>query len=759
MKGPAPVPEDSGAKSLFAWSVRNRIGLLTGILVGAWILWILPLAWGERTLHLRDVFMMHLPWKAFGAEALSEGLVPATNPTWGMGRPFRGDPNALPFYPGNGLYLLLPFWSAFNLHYAVHWLLAFFTFRGLSRELGRSELASLIAASSYALAGWGVSTLSSYNLVAVTAWWPLAIWGVVKNDRRGLAVSGIAVGLSLLGGAPDTALLGWFFLLVLAVDLHGWRRGTGGAVLCGAAGLLVALPQVVATVRILPFVRRSVLGVAGGERWFYALHPVRLLELIIPYPLGRPWVAGGMWTGSWLPDTPLIFTLYAGVLALPLALVGRRARGCARTVGSLVLGGLLLAMAGGAVPGLMPALFGGMVRYSEKFLFWVALGLPLLVGRGVDALRERADPAAVFWVGIGGVSTSAGIGLALWSGPLRRRVERMAVDGAVGRKSVEGFLLWTTVSLLVAGSALVLYGLLTRRRGRAGPVSVLQLASLAPLLLLVSTVSVDGLEEAAPPPATGETRDVLLTGDTQPVWEEPPRVEPIPVAESRILLSKLGYAGMGVLRGHRYPLAPDVDGMGTPPLQALSAALARSSWDARLAWGRRLGIDLVVGYGDVVPDGLDLVRRVSGHGLRAWTGRLANSAPEVRWPRRVVSGLPPLHPADSRSHVPARWSRDHCAGGAIRREPWSPDRIRVDVESCGGVLVVQRAYLPLWQARLGASGGKLPVFPVDSVLLGVRVPEGRHEVVLTISSLPEALAGAVAGLAFAILLVPITARR
>ncbi|HUR02365.1 MAG TPA: hypothetical protein VM347_07495, partial [Nonomuraea sp.] len=71
-----------------------------------------------------------------------------------------------------------------------------------------------------------------------------------------------------------------------------------------------------------------------------------------------------------------------------------------------------------------------------------------------------------------------------------------------------------------------------------------------------------------------------------------------------------------------------------------------------------------------------------------------------------------------------------------------PDRIELEVESDGGLAVVQRAYQPLFEAQ--SEGRKLRTVPVDLNLLGVEVPPGRHRVVLSVSSWPEGLAAAVA---------------
>ena len=120
---------------------RRGERLLLAALAAAWLLVTLPLLSGEKTLILRDVLTTHVHLKAYGAAALAHGSIPAFNPTWALGQPFAGNPNALAFYPGNLLYLLLPFWSAFNAHYVLHWLLAFVAFRKLARELGQSAIA------------------------------------------------------------------------------------------------------------------------------------------------------------------------------------------------------------------------------------------------------------------------------------------------------------------------------------------------------------------------------------------------------------------------------------------------------------------------------------------------------------------------------------------------------------------------------------------------------------------------------------------
>ena len=146
---------------------RERL-LLAG-LAAIWLVFALPLLLGEKTLILRDVFTTHLPMKAYGAAALAHGRIPAFNPTWALGQPYAGNPNALPYYPGNLLYLLLPFWSAFNAHYVLHWLLAFVAFRWLARELDQSPVAATMAAGPEATTGAAPAAPSAAAPAATTA--------------------------------------------------------------------------------------------------------------------------------------------------------------------------------------------------------------------------------------------------------------------------------------------------------------------------------------------------------------------------------------------------------------------------------------------------------------------------------------------------------------------------------------------------------------------------------------------------------------
>jgi hypothetical protein len=252
----------------------------------------------------------------------------------------------------------------------------------LARARGSDRTASALAGITLAGCGFGVSCLGFYHSVAFLAWWTFALLGAWRGGRAGIAAGGLACGLALLAGEPILAALGLVPLLLVAIEGHGAARGVATAAAIGGAGLVVALPQVVATARIL---RSTFRGGYGMEAGGFALHPLRLVELVLPLPFGNPArIDTYGWIASFSRDPPLVFTLYFGVVALLLVAAAGRSRWLA-----LAGAGLLLAWLGGRRADLFAAASAGLFRYPEKFLLWTALGVPLAAARGLARVVER----------------------------------------------------------------------------------------------------------------------------------------------------------------------------------------------------------------------------------------------------------------------------------------------------------------------------------------------------------------------------------
>ena len=754
----APVAAAPGgarrSRGLLAAGAGARLAWL-GVL-GLWLALTLPLALGQRTLYFRDVFKTHLPLKAFGAAELASGRVPALNPTSGLGQPFRGNPNALAFYPGNLLYLALPFFPAFNLHYALHWLLALVGAYALARGLEQSPPAALLAALVYAGGGWMLSALTFYNLLAVAAWWPWVLAGARRGGVRGTALGGLACGMALLAGEPVTAALGLVPLAMVVATAHGPRawRTLAGMLGLGAA---VALPQIVATLRVLPFTVRGRGGLDPAAAGLFAFHPLRLGELVVPFPFGLPGAFGpeAWWPGAWGATVPFVLTIFAGTPALWLALQGVRSRA----------GWAVLAAAGVVVAG-VPAglaqgiarLSGGLVRHPEKTLFWTALAAALLAGWGLDRLLAARRPRRFL-----GVLAASAVGLAL---ALLAGLFATDVGAAVGARLREQGMAPAEVERAVAGTeahwelraqglalgagSLALAALAMRRR-RPHLVAGCQLLSLLALQPLWMTEPVAPYRRPAGETAAGAPGALVIASLPDPPWER----LPVPDLPSRghvaRWLAMQPYPAPGALQGFTYPLPPDVDGMVSPLLASTAKRLARASWSERVVWSRRLGAETLVAFAQL--PGLAGERAAGGipGAPIPRVYRLGPAPPPARWPGRVLAARPGeerLLAGLADDTVVAARAVEHRPGGRVRWLAGGPDRLELEVESAGGIVVVMRAWQPSWRAR-AAGGGSLPILAVDGLLLGVEVPPGRVRVRAAVSALPEAVAGLVALLAAA----------
>ncbi len=761
MAGILSAPED-GHRS----ERSHRLALLA--LAALWLLFSLPLLLGEKTLILRDVLTTHLPMKAYGAAALAHGTIPAFNPTWAVGQPFAGNPNALPFYPGNVLYLLLPFWSAFNAHYCLHWLLAFVAFRKLARELEQSALAATIAAVTYAGSGYVLSCLSFYNLIAVVAWLPLVLWGLARGGRRGTLWGGIACGMMLLAGEPVTAALCLVPMALVALERQGLRRGLLSGLAVGGLGLLIALPQVVAAARTFGFTYRGTHGLVAVQAANHALQAPRLLELVLPLPWGWPAELGrfGYWSNV-TPITPYIYSLYFGVVALAVALFAVRRRW---RWALLVALSLLFAFLGGLSGELLLTLSGGLFRYPQKLLLWTTVGAALLAGWGADRvlLSERPEKIgggeegapthrarAMRRLALGaGLAAGAALSLLLLRDAFRALfLARLGArdDWVAATQQTQWFLGFGCAALLLAGAAWAV------RRQRGAALVGLQALALLQLLPMVATDRVAVLSPAAPwIDLLGSARSVALVANTFPQWSEkvPTRAVETVAEGWRDVRLDLDPA-TGALHGLTYPVAPDLDGIFSPLQALLYENLARFGWPARIRWLRLLGADWLVRHDDgLPPPPLERVAAESRLRVRGELYRIPDPAPVAFWPREVLAAASPIqalamvtHLADPLASAVAGRAVDHHPGGRVELLAAEDDSLRFSVASDGGLLVVQRAYFPLIEARL-EDGRRLPTQPVDLVLLGVEVPAGRHEIRIGTATWPEAIAGGIGVLVF-----------
>lgn len=725
---------------------RRLVLLAAGL---AWLAVALPLALGLETLYFRDVFNHFLPFKSFGVSELLQGRIPAINPTVGLGQPYRGDPGNLAFYPGNVLFLVLPFWSALNLHYLLHWLLSFFTFRAFARRLGLGGAAAALAGLAWAGGGWMLSNLSFHNLIVVAAWWPLALAGAVTGGRRGVATGGLACGMALLGGEPVTATLGLVPLVWLAVSHRGLRRGLLATLGIGAVGLLIALPQVVAMARVMGFSERVVAGLAPGAG--YSLHPARLLELVIPTPFGTPEGLGvdRFWAHRIVPRPPFVLSLHFGIVALSLAVLGLRRRPAWAALAGL---GLLLAGLGRLVPDAVFELTGGLFRFPEKFLLWMALFAPLLAGAGLEkVLAERKMARRLVIVAAAGVVAAlvlpisgAGSGLVQWLAP------GLPSSGASHLIAV-----WVprwTVALGLAGLFLAGTAAAVHRRSAPG-LLLLQLLCLLPLLWLIPRDSTAPYREPAPwsgDLAPGSEVVTMTHNALFPATRPPYR---LPLDSTRATLRRLRHLDLdfptGVGQGLSYPLGPDAVGLHSPLMYVLYHHIGLLEDPGQERWLRVLGAQRVVRWDAPQAPGWIPLDRAERLGVPTYLAAVERPAPRVWWPREVTPVDHPLEAfqrvaetEDPVARVTVMTGSPHHPEARVELVEETPDRLVVEVDGEGGILVLRRSFHPIYRAT--AEDRRLRTLPVNVALLGVEVPAGSQRVVVEVTEWPETLAAILA---------------
>ena len=702
----------------------------------------LPLVFGAQRLVLRDTLATHRPLKTFGAAELARGAVPVYNPTWALGQPFAGNPNALPYYPGNLLYLALPFETAFHLHFVLHGLIAFVAMRRLALEAGAEPAGGLLAGATYAGSGYLLSTWSFYNLLAVVAWAPFVLWAVLRGSRRATLAGGVACGLMLLGGEPVTAALVVPLMAAVGWSRWGVRGGLGRALAVGALGLAVAAPQLVALARVLPSSVRALEGVDPRLAGAQSLHPARLLELLLPMPWGWPADFGrfGFWSKRVTPFTPYIYSLHVGLVGAALALAGA-AR--ARLWAALAAVGLALAWLGGLAPEVLAALSGGIFRYPQKFLLWFTLGAAVAAGLGLTRVVASARAARIL-----GLAGAALLGTALL---LRLALdpfvallaERLATDGSRSHAATQA---GAWIVGLALGGLLLTLAAWGARRGAAWALVAAQGLALAQLAPVVATDAAALYRE--PPPffaALAGRRSVVVVPWILPEWEPgtpyPPEVQTAS-GLARLTFLDLEPSG-GLALGLTYPLAPDLEGIYSPLHAQLGRALARASWPERVSWMRRLGVEAVVRSGAGEVQGLVRLASERRWQVETTLWALPDPAPPVSWPRALAVDPDPEHAFHSIGggalaadvSVVAR-PLAHDGAGQVRQIAAGADRVVFETDSAGGLVVVRRAYQPLLGARLD-DGSALPTLPVDLTLLGVVVPPGRQRVTVSASNAPE----------------------
>jgi hypothetical protein len=326
------------------------------------------------------------------------GQVPWWNPFEGIGSPLAGEMQSAALFP---FIVLLAFANGQLVLYLLLCLIAGYSTYFLLQRLGLPGWACLVGGALFGLNGtFAWMRFAPANPVAFL---PLLLLGVEVARSRALLgrrthwwIIGLAVGLSLLAGFPETAYLdGLLALIWAAVRAPGLGRRAGRryvlALIAGvASGLALAAPLLVAVGDYLP---SAFLGANGRNLTTAQVPGHGIATLLFPYTFGPIWdhsaghigsISGNVWgqVGGYLTA--------AVVLLAVIGTINREQRALKVTLAVWSL--LLVSRSYGVGPvehlfGVLPGMSHVLAsRYMNPSL---SMAVAVLAAFGVRDLLER----------------------------------------------------------------------------------------------------------------------------------------------------------------------------------------------------------------------------------------------------------------------------------------------------------------------------------------------------------------------------------
>jgi hypothetical protein len=700
----------------------------------------------------RDLAAYNHPMEKAIHDAYARGRLPVWMEEVSGGRPLLPNPNAGALYPVRAVLALVPFPAATRLFPVLHWIVAGWGMLALARELKASRSGAWVAAVTYAFSGVGVGLVFFPNLQPGMAWLPWVVWAAARRDvsaGQQVVTFGLLLALEVLAGDPFTIAmaLGSAGLWLLVREPASGRTRALGVLIGGAAlAALAALPLLVAAALWSAETTRAVLGLTLSRSFFYSIHPLRLLELFVPFPFGRTWALADAEVWGFpvfhTRTASMMASLYSGAFA-PLAVVLTwRQREEAARFGRWLLA---IALACSVLPSLLPSSLGDLpsplpLRNPEKLAVLVTFALAVLTGPAFD--RLATVPLSVRWP----LALPAALAAAALFAALRPGAAGSLAVSAVGSAPelseragaqlpgalAEGGLCWiaTVVAAFAAGGP--------SRTARVASLALLTAVPIAADRKIARTFRED--EVLAPTAFARRMRRLDAGGQYRGVGESlflPPSALERAYAGADIAALEQtrrcfyyqtqALWGRGTVLNHDFDVG---DFLRVDSLRRLAqrAALFSDSGSffgsLSLKWGVRFRDQpALAGF-----------QRIGGDHLQDWDEN-AMALPDVRLVERyrevpgaadALDQLPRLAPGELLLET-GRTARGASPPGGVRVLARSPERLDLNVRAAAGTwLFVLRGF---WSHRTVLIDGKpVEYVPAQLAFSAVAVPQGEHRV-------------------------------
>lgn len=728
-----------------------------------------PLLTGAGTLYTRDVLTTHFPLKVAQAEFLERGEFPLVDPYRAGGQPLLGNPNGLPLYPDNLLYLIgSPLW-ALNAHFWLHWLLAPCAFYWLGRSWGLGRRASWAAGLCYAGSGFFLSLLNLYNLVAGAALTPAFIAACLdarKPRRNSLALVGGLWGLLLLAGDPFFAALALFLAVTASLSrnptqpgqlAHGFqstRRHMSEGLLAVVLGTLLAAPMLVEFKRILPLSFRGHWGYSVETALTQSWDPRTAIEWMLPFFFGRPNFS--FWGQDFFGGhPPLLYSLFPGLLCLLLIATSGQPQGRQRLwPWAAVIGGAFCAL--GAWNPLMHLLYkvpgATAFRYPVKFWLAVAVGAALLCGLGFERLLQPGGPRRLGRA----LGVLAFVYCGLWAllnlhGEMFQRLAPKTLTATLfeaERLRWSGLCILALVNLVFLGLALWVL----RRRPVVGGALLLAVHLGAQGFFLAPLYHADRAEPYRTPPPALELLPPgarVVHGGFAQLFGNLPLSVLSALPDSRFFwLARHQFAGLhpfaGVQWGIHYEFNLSPEGLDSFYANAFARRLRSMSDADRISLLKASGVDVLLLHRPLAAEAQLAVRlraTVPGAVQSLYVYELPDSAAPVQLVG-TVRRAPSLDGAleflledtfdpQTMAVLPGEAGAVEGPPGTVEIVTDSTETLEVLVHSAaGGVLTTRRSFLAIWRATV--DDRPTPTSVANVHRLAVEVPPGTHRVRLQV---------------------------
>lgn len=449
--------------------IKKKDWLLFGLFILIFLSLFYNFFFQGKTFYERDSTLLETPLRMHGVELLKEGNFALWTDSHGNGQPYLANPKMAIFYPTTWLYLILPFFVAFKIHYLIHPIIGWLGMFLLAKTYGLSRKASFFAASIFFLSGMYLSSFEFYNHIAAIAWmmWVLLLQRLNKPIKSfEFAAYILAWALLILAGAPEfiiiTGLLTIGQLFFEPKKMSQLRAEATKVALAVILAILVAAVQLVPSLELLRQTERT----EHAKMW--PLELVQVVELVFPHFLGDDRQPGhnDFWGGhlfnTWYP---LYYSLYVGFGALLLFLLAlTRLKKREEKILAIEAVFFFLMACGRYSPFFffyekMP--FLSSIRFPVKFFMGSLFCGVILAGAAVDKLKQ-SNPGKRFIL----IVLTSAVGLSLIFILFKSDIiNSLSAFFVIGRESSKRLL---SGSIIFGLSALWLYSLifLLMRMGR-----------------------------------------------------------------------------------------------------------------------------------------------------------------------------------------------------------------------------------------------------------------------------------------------------